>query len=280
LSSAIVIVRAVQSRRRLTRDAGERVGLLDLPDELLAAAVAHLPEDDEFAAALTRARLRKAVALSEERRRKSLARTSTSTGSVFRSLAKLQWAISSGLPIDSIHSQFARKAQLGPREHVRVLLDSLPRLPLTRLKIYLTELNLSYNEIGDAGVVSLAKALEVNATLTTLWLIENQIGDTGACSLSNALEVNATLTKLNLSHNCIGDPGAIGLSKALEVNTTLAILSLFDIRIGDAGAVGFTKAVEANARLTNLYLRFNELGSASTSAIRTAWQSRPGRLLL
>jgi hypothetical protein len=71
----------------------------------------------------------------------SLERRRTSTGSVFGSLAKLQWAILCGLPIDS---QFVSNVEYGPREHLRLalLLQSLPRLPLIRLKICLTELHL------------------------------------------------------------------------------------------------------------------------------------------
>jgi hypothetical protein len=169
----------------------ECVGLLDFPDELLAAIGAHLPEDDEFAAALACARLRKAVA-SSARPSTSLARTSTSIGSVFRSLAKLQWAVSCGLPIDP---QLARKAKCGPPEYLLLLLHVLPR----------TRLNLEGNQIGDAGTIGLGKALEVNATLTDLDLSYNQIGDAGAIALCKALDVNATLTMLFLWGITFGD---------------------------------------------------------------------------
>jgi hypothetical protein len=222
-----------------------RGGLLALPDELLAAAVAHLPEDDEFAAALTCARLRKAVA-SSERRRTSLSRTSTSNGSVFRSLAKLQWAISCGLPIDS---QLARKARYGPREHLLLLLDTLPMLPLVWLRIHLTKLNVIFKQIGDVGAIGLGKALEVNTKLTELNLDGKQIGDAGPIGLCKALKINTTLTELNINSNQIGDAGAVGLGKALEVNATL----------------------------TMLWLHTNRTGKGK-SAIRTAWLSKSGRL--
>jgi hypothetical protein len=117
---------------------------------------------------------------------------------VFRSLAKLQWAISCGLPIDS---QLARKAKYGLRKHLRLLLDTLTRQPLIGLGIHLTELYLCKKPIGDTGALGLAKALEVNATLTKLDLSFNEIGDAGAIGLAKALEVNGTLTRLNLNHN-------------------------------------------------------------------------------
>jgi hypothetical protein len=52
--------------------------LLDLPKELLAAIAAHLPEDDELAAALARSDLCQ-----------SCGRVSTRIGSAFNSRAKL-----------------------------------------------------------------------------------------------------------------------------------------------------------------------------------------------
>jgi hypothetical protein len=226
---------------------GDCVSLLDLPSELLAAVVAHLPEDDELAAVLTCARLRKAVA-SSERRRTSLARTSTSTGSVFGSFAKLQWAVSCGLPVDLIESQFVRKAKYGPREHLRLLLESLPRLPLVRLKIHLTGLNLVNNQIGDAGAVGLGKALKANATLTTLFLYNKKIGDAGATGLGEGLKVNATLTKLWLHNNHIGDAGALGLCKTLEVTVTLTTLTLKGNKFGDASKAAIRNARHSSSR--------------------------------
>jgi hypothetical protein len=187
------------------------IGLLNLPDELLAAAVAHLPEDDKFAAALTCTRLRKAVVSSERRITASLARTSTSIGSVFGSLAKLQWALSCGLSIDL---QLARKAESGPREHLLLLLDTLPRLPLM-IGLNLTELDIVQKGILASGAIRLGKALEVSATLTKLNLRSNMIGDNGATGLGKALKVNATLVILGLCNNRIGNEGAIRLGKAL-----------------------------------------------------------------
>jgi hypothetical protein len=116
-------VKSDESEMQANEVEGDCVSLLDLPGELRPAVVAHLPEDDELAAAVTCARLRKAVA-SSERRRTSVARTSTSTGSVFGSFAKLQWAVSCGLPVNA---QFVLMANYGPREHLRLLLESLPK---------------------------------------------------------------------------------------------------------------------------------------------------------
>jgi hypothetical protein len=72
--------------------------LLDLPAELLVAIVAQLLEDDELATSLVCRRLREALAATE--RRTAGARLSTGIGSVFGSMSKLEWAVSScGLPL-------------------------------------------------------------------------------------------------------------------------------------------------------------------------------------
>jgi hypothetical protein len=72
--------------------------LLDLPAELLVAIVAHMAADDELAAALACRRLREAVAGAE--RRAAGVRLSTRIGSIFGSVRKLEWAVSScGLPL-------------------------------------------------------------------------------------------------------------------------------------------------------------------------------------
>jgi hypothetical protein len=91
--------------------------LLDLPAELLAVVAAHLPEDDELAAALTCRKLREAVTCSAERNSREC--VSTSTDSVFGSVAKVLWALACGLPLES--GLLARAAGLGQLEPLRFL---------------------------------------------------------------------------------------------------------------------------------------------------------------
>ena len=79
------------------------------------------------------------------------------------------------------------------------------------------------NEIGAEGAAALAKALEVNASITNIDLDYNKIGADGAAALAKALEVNASITNIDLNSNQIGD-GAAALAKALEVNKNITIL--------------------------------------------------------
>ena len=52
------------------------------------------------------------------------------------------------------------------------------------------------NNIGDPGAIAIAKALEVNASVTELLLGGNEIGDQGATAIANAIAVNASLNML------------------------------------------------------------------------------------
>ena len=52
------------------------------------------------------------------------------------------------------------------------------------------------NNIGDQGAIAIAKALEVNASVTELGLGLNEIGDAGAAAIANAIAVHASLNML------------------------------------------------------------------------------------
>ena len=105
--------------------------------------------------------------------------------------------------------------------------------------------------IQDDAVIppAIAKALEVNATVTNLFLHENNIGDPGATAIAEALRVNASVTELLLSGNKIGDNGAAAIANAIAVNASLKILMLQNTNIGDDGAKALASALEVNASL-------------------------------
>ncbi|XP_068709717.1 NLR family CARD domain-containing protein 3-like isoform X2 [Montipora foliosa] len=135
----------------------------------------------------------------------------------------------------------------------------------------LTYLNLSENEIGDSGAGALAKAMERNSTLKEVDLSENNISSFGAVALAKAMEVNSTLTSLNLSFNDkSGDSDAVALAKAMEFNSTLTSLALFYCKIGDSGAVALAKAMERNSTLTELHLSGNKIGDSGAAALAKA----------
>ena len=134
----------------------------------------------------------------------------------------------------------------------------------------LTNLDLSYNSIGAVGAASLFQALTANSSLTNLNLSDNSIGDDGAASLSQALTANSSLTNLNLSYNSIGADGAASLLQALTANSSLTNLNLSGNSIGAAGAASLSQALTANSSLTNLYLSGNSIGAVGAASLSQA----------
>ena len=61
-----------------------------------------------------------------------------------------------------------------------------------------TELNISYNEIGDNGIAHIATALQRNNTLKTLFIGGETTTDEGALSLAAALTANSSMEYLRL----------------------------------------------------------------------------------
>jgi hypothetical protein len=130
-------------------------------------------------------------------------------------------------------------------------------------------LNLEYNEIGDAGVIELAKALP-GTQVHTLNLWYNQIGASGVKELAKALPGTQVHT-LNLWYNEIGAAGARELAKALP-STQVHTLNLESNEIGDQGARELAKALPST-QVHTLYLWGNEIGDAGALELAKALPS-------
>jgi len=89
-----------------------------------------------------------------------------------------------------------------------------------------SQLYLGNNEIGDNGLVHLAKCINSCKYLTSLGLSSNNIGDRGVVELSAALHKNITLRSLYLAWNLISSSGAQALLDALDFNKVLSQLLL------------------------------------------------------
>ncbi|CAF0831646.1 unnamed protein product [Adineta steineri] len=93
----------------------------------------------------------------------------------------------------------------------------------------LKSLDLSFNQISDAGVYSLTQALlpKHNSSLQILYLSKNGISDDGIRYISDMLRTNQTITELWLSNNEITNKGIQQLARVLAYhNKTLKQLSL------------------------------------------------------
>lgn len=117
--------------------------------------------------------------------------------------------------------------------------------------------NLSHNEAGDQGLLSIAAtvatcengARDGCSNLHTLAMKQNHIGASlaGVIVLSDKLRASScTLTALDLTHNNIRDDGAKTIADAMQVNSTLITLLLSANNIGSAGANGLAKAINSN----------------------------------
>lgn len=74
--------------------------------------------------------------------------------------------------------------------------DIIPLLGSLAYNSVLTELNISGNQMGDEGVMELARALQVNKTLVKIELDNNSITTVGFVYLKNALYNNQTVSRI------------------------------------------------------------------------------------
>ena len=140
-----------------------------------------------------------------------------------------------------------------------------------QLNYTLTYLDLQYNAISDSGAAAIAEALKSNCTLTELCLSENKIGESGGEALGKALQSNCTLAHLLLGGNRIGDSGAKAMAKALQSRgTQLTVLCLTSNKISSPGATAIADSLQCNCSLTHLH---NEIASSGAVAVAKALQS-------
>ena len=105
---------------------------------------------------------------------------------------------------------------------------------ITRRTGVLEKLNLSYNNIGDAGARALAELLlpqqqqqqQYHPTLQHLELTMAKIHDDGCIALAHALQENTTLLSLGLAYNRMTTASYLAFARALQTNRTLQSIHL------------------------------------------------------
>ena len=117
-----------------------------------------------------------------------------------------------------------------------------------------TELNISFNKIGDNGIACIVTALQTNTTMRTLRVSWCDLSDVGAESLARALAVNISLQNLSISRNQIGDNGIAHIATALQTNNTLKTLTVGDDTVTDEGAVLLSSSLTTNHSMKYLVL--------------------------
>ncbi|XP_078506271.1 ribonuclease inhibitor-like isoform X2 [Lissotriton helveticus] len=133
----------------------------------------------------------------------------------------------------------------------------------------LTELDLSCNTLGDAGLIHLCEGLKhPGCKLWKLWVKHCSLTSTCCAELSSALAINQSLTELGLSGNELGDSGVSQLCKGLkdpccQIQTLLMnACSLTDSCCADLAAV-----LSTCQALTALHLDYNKLGDSGIAQL-------------
>ncbi|CAF4270656.1 unnamed protein product [Rotaria socialis] len=166
------------------------------------------------------------------------------------------------IPIDSTRYQGCVRCEVSWRDNIcRLTQRSLNTMVDNVSDETLTALDLSTNQMRNAGIQHLANILENNTTLTTVNLAINRIGPIGTQYLANVLKNNLTLAELNPHENPIRDLGIEHLADALSYNSTLATLNLAGNQIGAVGAQHLAKALQNNTTLTKLDICANQIGT-------------------
>lgn len=83
------------------------------------------------------------------------------------------------------------------------------------------------NEIGNAGAIDIANAIQQIKHVAILSLDTNKIGDEGAIILATAIKTQQEMKELYLYYNLIGDKG---ISKLMTEIKNHMKLNLLDIR--------------------------------------------------
>ena len=136
----------------------------------------------------------------------------------------------------------------------------------------LVKLNMSRNKITGERVKMIVEALQVNTTLKQLNLSINKITDDGATFISEGLKYNNSLQELNMSRNNITSEGAKMIAKALQVNTTLKQLDLSINNIYDDGATAISNVLTSNISLQVLNISHNSITNRGIKKIAEAIQ--------
>ena len=104
-------------------------------------------------------------------------------------------------------------------------------------------------DIGDAGAEIMADALvSFNSSLNLVGLVSCGIGTVGAKAIAKAYEINTTLSVLTMDDN-IGDEGASILADVLASRKSALVIDLVGSDIGEQGATALGRAWGTNLAL-------------------------------
>ncbi|KAL0419902.1 UNVERIFIED_CONTAM: RAN GTPase-activating protein 2 [Sesamum radiatum] len=145
-----------------------------------------------------------------------------------------------------------------------------------------TKLDLRDNMFGiDAGL-ALSKALSAFSDLSEIYLSYLNLGDEGCIALANALKESApSLEVLDMAGNEITAKAAPALASCIASKQFLAKLNLGENELKDEGAILIAKALEeGHGQLCEVDMNTNLIRRAGARCLATAVVGKPGLTLL
>ena len=162
----------------------------------------------------------------------------------------------------------------------------LQRLSEALLRRSLHKIDLSQRNLQASDAKLVKMALAQNANLTVLKLGYNNLGDAGVATLAAGIVAHKSLNLLDLGFNNIGDEGIRALAHCMQKaseqqrlcnggddddgSSTLHTLYLAGNLIGEDGAMAMADFLRQGSRLTKLFMAGNRIGGDGVKAITEA----------
>ena len=121
----------------------------------------------------------------------------------------------------------------------------------------LKSLSLEGNPLGPSSNLDLYNCLAENRVLTSLNLSSCDLRSDGITVIAEGLVRNHSLLTLNLAWNALEDPGAYSISNGLGRNDTLKTLDLSSNRIRDQGGTSICDGLRNNRCLETIIMQDN-----------------------
>ncbi|XP_062606990.1 leucine-rich repeat-containing protein 34-like isoform X3 [Saccostrea cucullata] len=118
--------------------------------------------------------------------------------------------------------------------------------------LYVTSIDLRFNNITDEGAKHIAKLIEESATLKDINLMGNDIGPEGGEALAKSLQTNQSLKSLRLTGNKIGNRSGMAFAQVLQVNNTLETLDVADCDLTIESIIALSTVLYQNKTLKAL----------------------------
>ena len=156
------------------------------------------------------------------------------------------------LPNRALQKVNLQKTDLSDR-----VVDNLCRY-LEQDGIELADLDLSKNQVTDAGLRALSESLKKNSSVKYLNLTSNKLKGEACEAFVELLQCNKTLLEAALGGNAISNEGVATLAQFLPHNDTLRHLDLSRNSFSDAGFNVFARALGENRGLAFLDIAKNK----------------------